>query len=254
VILDYTVYMDRRDVTPWVQSLEIRQPAGEIYREFRITFAGWSAVENYQSGVVWDIYSSMDAANPRGEIEIRAGIVPPDRERQVMIRPGEMPEISIDGFDHVWLAQRRRPSDTIVIVPGSGYGEGPDGVQYALSRYDGPLGRYVVWQYVSTIHRAIQRLCSEAGMNVDCRFPNQPIVPFVVDPTYSYWEAVKELFAPWGAEAYYRRTTNTVILVDPEAPRYLVGNTLELATKHIVSAEALPIRTRRIRRVIVRIT
>jgi len=255
VNLFYTVYMDRRDVTPWVRSLELRQPRRTIYREFTIDFAGWAAVQNFQDGVTWDIYSSTDVSNPRAEVEIAGGIIPPDRDRLVELEPGKIPTISITGYDRAWLVQRRRPNETIVVVPGSGFGEDlEEAVGYAFAHYDGPVGNYRVWSWTRTVHDAVRKLANEAGVRVDLRFPNREIRPFVVAPESSYFEAIRELVDPWSPEVYYRRSFNTLVFVDPEAPRYGVGRTITLAAKHLRRVQAVPHRTKRIRRVLIRVS
>ena len=249
----YTVYMDQRPVTDWIQELEIYQPEGEIYKEFSITFAGWAAVEHYQAGATWDVFSSYDPDDPRSEIEIRAGVVPPDREQLVLLEAGRIPEIRVHGYDQVWLALRRRPRDTIVVVPGSGFGEGDASAAAALEAYDGPVGRYQVWSYLPTVHRVLERLAREAGFRVDLRFPDRSISPYVIPPERGYFDELRELTEPWGLKRYYHRSTNTLLLLDPTAPYYGIGQVLELAAKNVSRMDALPLTTRRIRRVIVRL-
>lgn len=252
--LYYSVFMDRRDVTSWVQALEIRQPRRTIYREFSLEFAGWAAIQNYQDGATWDIYSSVDQDNPRAEVEIAGGVIPPDRDRLVDLQPGKVPVVEITGYDRAWMIQRRRPSATIVVVPGSGFGEElEESVGYALERYDGPVGQYRVWTYTRTVHEAVRKLANEAGVRVDLRFPDREIRPFVVDPERSYYEAIRELVDPWSPEVYYRRSWNALVFVDAEAPRYGVGRTVELAARHIRRVQALPVRAKRIRRVLLRV-
>lgn len=246
-----TVYMNKRNVTPWVSSLDIVQPRQCIYRHFDITFSGWSAIEQFQAGAVWDIFESHDEADPRSEIIIRAGIVPPDRERSIVIDRGTVPAITLRGYDNVWLAQRRRPRDTIVMVPGRGFGDGS--VQEALEKFDAPIGRYRVWSYTKTIARAVRRLAQEAGLNIDNRMPNVDLKPFVVPPEKSYWEAIVDLVRPWRPETYFRRADNLVVFVDPEAPRYGIGRTLNLSKDNLVKVDALPVIRQRINRVILRI-
>lgn len=254
MILFYTVFMDRRDVTAWVRALEIRQPRRTIYREFAIDFAGWAAVQNYQDGVTWDIYSSVDADNPRAELEIGGGIIPPDRDRLVDLQPGNVPIIRLSGYDRAWMIQRRRPSETIVVVPGSGFGEElEESVGYALERYDGPVGKYRVWNYTRTVHDAVRKLANEAGVRVDLKFPDREIHPFVVDPERSYYQAIRDLVDPWSPEVYYRRSWNALVFVDSEAPRYGIGRTLAVAAKNIRRVQALPNRTKRVRRIIMRV-
>lgn len=248
----YTVYMERRPVTDWVTSLDLYQPEGEIYQQFGLTFAGWPAIEHYQEGAVWDIFSSVDSADPRQVLEVRAGVVPSDREQGVILRQGQVPEISVTGYDHVWLAQRRQPEETIVMVPGGGYGDARETVADALARYDEPVGRYRVWTYVSSVHLAVERLAAAAGVRAECYFPDADLHAFVVPPSRSYWEEVLELIKPWRVELYYHPDLNTVVFVDPEAPRYLMGEPIALGTQNLVELEGAPLLRKRWRRIILR--
>lgn len=247
-----TLYMNRRDVTPWLQSLEPSQPAGCIYRQFTATFAGWHALEGYLAGATWDLYGSHDPANPRAVALIRDGIVPQDREQTASVGAGAVPSFTVTGYDAVWLAQRRRPRDTVVMVPDAGFGSGS--VAKALASYqEGPVGRYVVWQYVRTYRAAVERLAREAGFRVDYRLPDHPLEPLVVPPTSSYWDALISLVEPWAPEVWYRRTWNTLMFLDPEAPRYDLDNVLTLGPDMGVAVDALPVVRNRVHRVILRV-
>jgi hypothetical protein len=257
-----TVYMNGSDVTPWITDLEIRQPRGAVYKQFTATFAGWNAVESYRTGASWDLFSSNDPENPRAEVEIRGGTVPPDRERRtVVVERGKIPAITVMGYDRVWIAQRRRPTDTIIAIPGGGWTwdevDGQtilreSGVLEAIERYSGPVGRYRVWSHCRTIHGVIRRLANAAGINVELRFPDADVRSVVIPPDQSYWEAIRELASPWAVEMWFRRSWNSLLMLDPESPRYPVGRTLNIGTKAIRSIDAVPIQTRRVRRVIVR--
>lgn len=246
-----TVYMNERDITHWVAGLDIFQPRSTIYRQFDVTLAGWHFLEYYQTGARWDIYASHDADDPRAESLIRAGVVPPDRERAMLVQSQAVPTVTLRGYDNIWIAQRRRPSDTLVVVPGAGFGDGS--VEAALERYDGPVGRYTVWNYTATIRRAVERLGNEAGVRIDYRLPDLDLLPFVVPPTRSYWEAIVELVRFWQPEIYYRRAYNRLLLLDPEAPRYGVGRTLKIGPENLARVDALPVVRNRIRRVILRL-
>lgn len=246
-----TVYMNSRDVTHWVTALDLYQPRATIYRQFDITFGGWSSLEYFEAGARWDIFASHDTTDPRAESIIRAGIIPPDRERAMLVRHGQIPTVTLRGYDSVWLAQRRRPTDTVVIVPGAGFGDGS--VEAALEKYDGPIGRLAVWNYTSNVRRALDRLAAEAGLRVDYRLPDFDLLPFVIPPTRSYWEAILDLVRPWQPEIYYRRAYNRLLILDPEAPRYGVGRTLKIGEENLARVDAVPVTRNRIRRMILRL-
>lgn len=246
-----TVYMNSRDVTPWVTELSITQPKRTIYRHFDITMAGWHFLEQYEDGASWDVYASHDDTDPTAEAVIRNGVIPPDRARALLIAAATVPTISLRGYDNVWLAQRRRPTDTLVVVPGAGFGDG--GVEAALEKYTGPVGRYAVWNYAATISQAVGRLAAEAGLRVDYRLPDADLLPFVIPPDRSYWEALVELVRPWQPEIYYRRNYNTLLILDPEAPRYGIGRTLNVGKENLVRVIGLPVYRNRTRRVILKL-
>jgi len=259
--LGYTVYMNYRDVSAWVESLSWGQPTQELYREFSVTFAGWNAVEEYEEGARWDIFASHDPTDPRSECVIRAGVIPPDREGQVVVTGQEVPKVTLKGYEQFWLAQRRRPSETLVLVPGSGILYDIVGghhivrentVKSALEAYDQPVGRYRVLQYVNTVHEAIRRLSREAGFNVETRFQDAPLTPMVIDPEKSYWQVIDELSRSRRVRKRYRRATNTLLLVAPESDQYGIGQTLNLGSGNVVSVDGMPVRHKRIRRIIMR--
>ena len=257
----FRAYMNNRDVTDWITSVDIEHPRKTLYRQWTFRFAGWSSIEE---NAVWDLFGSYDpTGKPRAEILSRAGILPPDRERaRLTIAPGTMPRLEIRGYDRVWTIQRKRPRQTIVVVPSSAYiveeiNGAPvlreSSVAGALKRYEGPVGRYKVWTHVRTIHDAIRRLANAAGVRVQCRFPNYEMIPLVIPPKNSFWESILELAAPWKVRVYYRDSTNTLVLVDPLAAHYGVGGTLTVPGGVVERMTASPIRTNRTRRVLIRI-
>lgn len=243
------VYMNQRDVTPWATSIDIEQPPACLYRQWSVTFAGWSAVE---SGASWDIFGSYDPeTTPRAECLIRAGVVPEDRERTVGLGSGEMVTTTVSGYDRVWLMQRRAPRDTLVLVPGR-RGAGA-GAAAAIEAFGQPVGRYRTVTGVDTLHHAVRELARRAGVNVHLATLNYPWQATVVDPAQSYWEAILELLRPLGAEVWYRRSGNLLVIVDPLAPRYGLGTTINLPPQLVKSVNGWPVRQRRVRRLLTRI-
>lgn len=272
--LRYTVYANKRDLTKWVTRVEIEQPRGCLYRQFTVTLAGWSALEE---GASWDIFATLDSATPRAVDLIRNGIVPPDRERAILVRRGEVPKVQVTGYDYVYVMMRRAPRDTIVVVPNSGleWGVASDGrrylventVQRALDEYDSgsrlgagyvassssmPVGQYQIWAFVRDLHALLKRLCSVAGTNYNIRLPNYQLKPFVIPPSMSYWQAIRELVRPYAAEISYDRDRNSVSIIDPLVAQYMpAGATLTLPAGALTSIRGEPQTRKRVRRVIV---
>lgn len=242
--LQLTVYMNRRDVTQWATAIEVTQPSRALHREWSITFAGWSSIED---DAEWDIFGTYDESVPRAECLIRAGVIPPDRQRNHQLGRGTMPTLTVQGVDHVWMIQRRAPRDTIVMLSDG------KSAAAAIEEFGRPVGRYRTWGGINTLHRAVQALGTAAGVNVECRFPNYPFSALVVDPALSYWGAMYSLLEPTAAEVWYRRSDRTLICVDPLAPRYGLGRRLQVPDGMVLSASAWPIRRRRVRRIIYRV-
>jgi hypothetical protein len=257
----FRAYMNNRDVTDWITSLELEQPRRTLYRQWTFRFAAWSAIE---AGARWDLFGSYDpSASPRAEILARAGASPPDRERaRLVLATGRMPRLEVRGYDFVWAAQRKRPRETIVMVPSAAYiVEEVDGrpvlrensVAAALKRYEGPVGNYKVWTNISTIHAAVKRLAHAAGIRVRLLIPNHKMIPLVIPPTASLWEAILELVTPWKPRIYYRDSTNTLLIVDPLSKHYGTGQPLKVPAGAVAKMTGAPIRTSRTRRLLVRI-
>jgi len=244
-----TVYMNRRDVTPWVQSLKIEQPRRCLYRYFEATFAGWSAVEE---GARWDVFATYDpGTTDRAELVIRNGFVPYDRERSMAVARGTQPTLTVRGYDLTWRALRLRPASTIVMLPGSA---DVASVEAALREHSGPVGRYITWAHMDSMHAAVTALCNRAGLNVSTQVPNHALAPYVVDPAKSYWDAALELVAPFAPNpVIYRRSDNTIVIADPASAPYQLGRTMELPEQLIKAARGLPIKHRRTKRVLVRV-
>ena len=98
-----TIYMDKRDVTPWILSVAVEQ-IDSIHRKFTLTFGGWHTFDESNR---WDIFESYDPTNPRAECLIRNGVIPADRQRIVRVEKNDVPKITAEGYEYVWLAKRR---------------------------------------------------------------------------------------------------------------------------------------------------
>jgi hypothetical protein len=254
------VYMNSRDVTGWVTRVELDQARRTLYRQWTFTFAAWS---NLEDGARWDLFASYDpSSTPKAEILSRAGIIPPDRARRLQVNHASVPTLTVRGYDYVWMAQRRAPEHTLVMVPGSNHrfddSTGTivtrDGsATLALNNYGGVVGRYQVIEGCDTLHAAIRKLANAAGANVRLLFPDYDLQPFVIDPGKSYWQAILDLIRPWKTRVYYRDSTNTLIIVDPVSSHYSIGRTLELSANVIESLSGRPVDLRRTRRLIVKV-
>ncbi len=258
--LAFTIYMDRRDVTAWVTNVEILHPRRTLYRQWTFNFAGWS---NLVAGARWDIFATYDSSEPRAEIMSRGGVIPPDRERRrLVVSAASVPTLQVRGYDLAWMAQRRQPPETIILVPNSTYQveerEGApvlieNSVAGAIERHTGPVGRYRVWSYTKTVRQAITKLARAAGLNARILLPNHDIIPTVIPPTSSYWKAIQDLAAPWKPRYYYRDSTNTLVIVDPASRHYRIGRTLDLPSKTITELVGAPVEFKRARRLLVRV-
>jgi hypothetical protein len=241
------VYMDKRDVTFWVQAVRVQQVDG-ILRKFELDFRAWHSFDESNR---WDIFETYDpTGNPRAEVVIRNGIIPADRTRVVRVDDSDVPRVRAEGYEYVWLAMRRAPNETAVLVPGV-YNRDHE-VQKALDDFDGDPGNYRVWPGVRTLHDAIRKLMQAARIRVQIRIPNRSMSPWVVPPTLSYWEAVKRLSDPYAPVRYYIRSTNTVVIGDPTSPLMGSGSVLNIPEDAVNTIDVQAQRLRRIRRVLLR--
>jgi hypothetical protein len=242
VNLQVTVYMDRRDVTQWCESVSWGNAAHEIYRNFSLTFKGWHSIT---PGASWDIYGTRDPLVPRSEVLIRNGVIPPDRQ-PVMTFEGDELRMTVNGYDWSWMAQRRCPSDTIVIASSRKL------ARWAIEKAAGPVGRWR-WIPTATLHDAVQKLGSLAGFTCELRIPNFRISAQVLDPTKSYWQSILDLTECLAPEYLFRRTENRVLITDRVARLQGVGSTMVLSEAAIKGIEAGPSVFRYVRRVLIEV-
>lgn len=258
--LKFSVYMNRRDVTPWVKEVLVSHERRTLYRQWTFNFHAWS---NLEPAARWDLFATYDSSEPKAEILSRGGVLPPDRERRrLIVDAASVPALTVRGYDLAWMMQRRQPAETIVLVPSSTYQtEERNGAEVlvensvagALERYGGTVGRYRVWSYTKTLHQAVTKLARAAGVRVRLLIPNHDIQPLVIPPTSSYWKAIKDLCEPWKPRYYYRDSSNTLVIVDPVTRHYRLGRTLELARETISSMRGAPVEFPRTRRLLVRV-
>lgn len=242
-----TVLMDGRDITPWVRNVSVSQE-DSVTRKFSLTFSSW---EQFDETSRFDIFGSYVPSNPYAEIMIRNGIIPIDRYRTVRLGPGQVPHVVGEGYDYVWLLKRKAPRKTVIMVPShSNY---RDNIQQAITNFDRPIGQYQVWTGISTLHTAISKLARAGGVRVSVNIPNYDMAAHVIDPQYSYWQAIEDLAEPFAPHIYYVRATNTLVISDRSSEVMGASNLLTLSSKIVGDLEARPVTYRRVRRIIVRI-
>jgi hypothetical protein len=242
VKLQVTVYMDRRDVTQWCETISWGNAVHEVYRDFSLTFKGWHSIA---PGASWDIYGTRDPLVPRSEVLIRNGVIPPDRQPVVSFAGDEL-RMTVTGYDWPWMAQRRCPSDTVVVASSRKL------ARSAIDKAEGPVGRWR-WIPAPTLHDAVRSLGSLAGFTCELRIPNFRISSQVLDPTKSYWQSILEFTECLAPEYLFRRTENRVLITDRVARLQGVGSTMVLSEAAIKGIEAGPTRFRYVRRVLIEV-
>lgn len=244
---EFTVYMDRRDVTGWVRKVKVAID-NSMHRSFEIRFSSW---HSFDATSRWDIYASYTDGTPRQEHVIVQGIIPEDRQRIVKVGREMVPYLVAQGYDYVWLMKRRAPTETIVLVPGTTNVE--QDVKLALRNFNGETGVYRTWTGVKTLHDAVNRLARAGGLKVSCRIPNYDMAAFVVDPNLSYWKAIEKLTDPYAPVRYFNRNSNTMIIQDVSQPMMGAGNKLVLGLDTINDMAVQPTGWASARRLILKV-
>ena len=244
-----TAYMGQSDVTSWVTSARYTQAARTYFDEVALTFAGgWDALD---TAARWDIYGSHDVTNPRAELIIRAGIVPPDRPREAMLSRTASPTISITVVAAGWILQRISPRETLVLLPALVAGRRPD-PREALSRYAGVVGRWATVQPLDTAAAAVAFVAGMAGCRVDWRLTDWRFTPYVWPPDRSAWATILEICRGAHPEYSYNAVDNVLAISPPTDEAFPVGPVMELPVSLIRDATALPVKTKRFKRLSVR--
>ena len=91
-----------------------------------------------------------------------------------------------------------------------------------------------------------------AGVNVGWAMQDWPLLPFVVDPSRSYWGAMLDLVSPWAPYIYYRPENNAVVFADQAAAQSVTGRIITLSSQAVKEIRDMPSRRRNVRRVILR--
>lgn len=243
---DVTVYMDQRDVTSWVKTVQWSME-DSMTRKFIIEFTAW---HSFGKDSRWDIFATYDKSNPRQEIEIRNGLLDPAQKKTVSLSRNSAPKITARGYEWAWLAQRKRPSETIIFVPSGSEIEA--NVQIAIANYGQPIGEFKVWYNMDSNHDVIRKLMRAVGITASVRMPRHPISPFVMPPSTSYYKQAADMAAVYSAMPYYSRSTNTIIFSDQRDAAMGAGNRMTIPDTLVDALLARPKYRSRPTRVIVR--
>lgn len=244
-----TVYMDRRDITPWCQKVTWNQPQGFLEREWSVTTHAWHL---FDTSARYDIYASYDSTTPRDTCVIRQGYILPDQRLQVQVNRTEQPLVTIKGKSWSARSFRLTPRETIVCVPA------PDGVSdiamahELLRRYDGPVGRLRVLSNCWTLRQMVLNIARRAEFNADYWGPNIPVQPVIIPPDASYWQAILQIIEPFALDVYYSEWGNFLLFVDPVS-RFYRPDGIELPGSLIQRIDAKPKIRKRPHRVIVKV-
>lgn len=239
------VVMGGHDVTRWVTSVTWRQSPRQLHREWAVTLTGWTQVDRTMR---WDIAAGYGGGH---ELVIRQGIIPPDWQPSLSIGPRDRgPTLSIRGVDWAWVAARVRRSDTIVLAPDGR--QARRALRIFQERAPGRPAGAVTTLRATTMHEAVVRLGTLAGMHVVALVPDYKIQGYVCDPERSIWESIWALVSPFAPLAYFRRERNEVVIAD-RAHAVGAATRMALPVSVITAAEIAPIREPNLRRVLVRI-
>ena len=244
MILIPTVYMDQRDVTAAVDAVTVTQSKGVLYRECAIRFRGWHSID---MGSRWDVYMSRDATNPRSSIQIRAGIIAPDREPTIQVTGKDVLSTTVTVYDWAYVATMFHPSCTVVVAPDM------TSAVRAVAETTAPVGRWVCLQAV-TLHDAVSQLAALAGFWVEISIPNVKVSAQVMPATQSCWDSIKSLTDPFAPNYWFRRGEGRLIIADRTAAYQGAGSTLVLSpavVDHDKGITAGPTIYRTLRRVVI---
>ena len=246
----FGVYMNARDLSPWVRDggVSVEVSPDEVDTVATVDFVGWSAVED---GAVWDVFGSYSPTDtPRAEPLISNGVVPPEQTQRVELRSASAPVFRVVIHSRAWEVQRRRPHRTIVLAPATGAAAAAS-AKTALAAYDGPVGSVSHWLGVRTMREAVQRLARAAGINADVRLPDYPLAPYVVGPDKTYWQAIADLVNPFRPQVTFDESTSTLQITDPSGPLMGAASPLNLPLAMLGSGSIKPSLRRRPARVLV---
>jgi hypothetical protein len=244
MILLPTVYMDGRDVTSAVDAVTVTHGKGVLYRECAIRFRGWHSVDMASK---WDVYMSRDATVPRSEIQIRSGVIAPDREPTIQVSGKAVLSTTVTVYDWAYVATMFHPPCTIVVAPDM------TAATRAVAQAEEPVGAWVCLQ-ATTLHDAVSKLAALAGFWVEISIPNVKVSAQVMLATQSCWESIKSLTDPFAPNYWFRRAEGRLIIADRAATYQAVGSTLVLSKASVAQDKGItagPTIYRTLRRVVV---
>ena len=227
MILYPTVYMNGSPVTWFVQTVSPSNSPGSYYRQCLLVFKGWHDID-ITALPAWDVYASHDPTDPRGELIIRNGVIPPDQPPRFTF-DGGVPTTEVMVYDWAWLAQRVRDDRHTLVIASDA-----TAARRAVMSYVGPVGD---WRYLqaSTLHQAITQLAALVGMWIDIRLPNARFSAKVFAPGTTLWNAILQLAEPFAPEPYFRRAEGRMLLADRAAAAQGAGSSLALSEKVVKS-------------------
>ena len=196
------ILMDQRDVTPWVESLRIEQPADAIFRRFSLRLRGW---HNVNLQVTWDIFGEPPAGTENSQLWIRRGQIPPDRPPQIDVNGAA---IDINGYDGAYFAVRRTPRQTLVLC------DDPREADQLISQATEPIGRVRILPRLRTVSDAVTALGLLAGFRVRWSGLDPDLGAFISSPTDSYWSMISTLINPLRPLTIYWPETGTLYVLD----------------------------------------
>jgi len=245
------VYMDNHDVTPWVESVSFGTPTRYLEQEFAITTHAWHM---FDINARFDIYCSYDSALPWASCVIRQGHILPDKVRTVTVARGSQPLTTVVGKSWSSSSFRKTCRHTMVIVPfWGGYTYNLGLVRSILRKYDGPVGRYQVYNGRNDLAQVLALLCGRASFHyVSGGHPRYPMQPIIVPPGKSYWDAMLDLVEPFALDVYYSEWSNSLHFIDPVARQYW-RPTMQVPGSLVDTITAVPENRRKLHRVLVRV-
>ena len=163
---------------------------------------------------------------------------------------GRAPQIKATVYAAGWLLQRITPRDTLIMVPESVNGSAPN-IQDAISNIGSPVGGIEIVKPVNTVRNVIDFLAGFGGVHVDWRLTDWaiPVTPIRNDQAI-FW-SIAELLGVAKPEYSYDSQGNTLVIYSRLDKTYSMGPVFEIPIERIVSANASPVITRRVKRLAV---
>lgn len=235
------VYMDRRDISPWVESVDVQQQPDTVYSEWTVVLNGWHNVNLDGS---YDIYSSPDGTVTPNQLLIRRGMLAPDRPPEVDTTNGK---ITLHGYDWFYFACRRTPAQTIVITASN---QAPESTIRKIN--PGAIGATRIYTGVRRLSDAVSLLGGLAGFRTVWIGDNYDMSTAVVDPSKSYWEAIRDITGTQRPLPIVSPENSAIYFVSRLMAGYQLFPAVSLSTVAVQNMTLGPSAYRKIRRVLMR--